>query len=237
MNITIIEDQEFSRYIMKEMISNIYQEVTINEYGSGTEFLKDFSKNRSDIYFIDIELGEEEHNGYELAKMIRENDKSAIIIFLSGHTEYACEAFEVGALRFLTKPLKEEKLREAMNKALLVLKQGRQPSVVIHQKNMQIKILAKDILYIESILRKVYVKMLDGMEYTCYETMNEMEQTLDSKMFVRVHRSYIVSMYYIDMVTAEAVILNNGKRITIGRKYKEMFRKRYAEYIKGKIGI
>lgn len=233
-NIAIVEDEEEVRKRIVEIIFSCNYDMKIDEYEKGELFLNALKKKKSDIYILDIELESEMINGYDLAQKIREIDQSAIIIFLSSHTEYACAAFEVDTLRFLQKPLIEEKIKEAIEKAVVILRKNNE-SVYLKLERMQKKIMIKDILYVESKLRKVCMKIIDGKEYNGYATMNEMEKILNPNIFVKIHRSFIISMYYIDTVIMPEVVLENGEKISIGRKYKDNFQKKYADYIKGRI--
>lgn len=146
-------------------------------------------KAQYDIFILDIQL--KKMNGMELAKKLRSVDKEAYIVFLTGLREYALEGYEVGAVRYLLKPLKEENLFAALRE-ICEQETGRRTTYLILE-NAGKKILCRDILYVEAdghYLSFVQEKKTDQ----CKASLNSMAKELEEKRRTRIRiaqdRSY-----------------------------------------------
>ena len=123
-------------------------------FQTGEELLTAMEREDYDIYFLDIELSGGGIDGYQLAQEIRRREPAVVLIFLSGHEEYACEAFEVGALRFLRKPVVEEKFEEAFRKAVDMVLKGKQ--IFSYSADYKGKLIPfREIAFFEAVGRKV----------------------------------------------------------------------------------
>ena len=87
-------------------------DVIVDAFADGRKLIERFEKAPYEVVFLDIEMPE--MDGITLAKKLREMDGNVYLVFLTGHVEYAVEGYEVNALRYLTKPVKEEKLKEVL---------------------------------------------------------------------------------------------------------------------------
>lgn len=132
-------------------------------FQTGEELLTAMEREDYDIYFLDIELSGGGIDGYQLAREIRRREPAVVLIFLSGHEEYACEAFEVGALRFLRKPVVEEKFEEAFRKAVDMVLAGNEDFVYKQDKVLK-KVKVKEILYFAVEGKEITIKLVNGEE-------------------------------------------------------------------------
>ncbi len=116
MRIAIVDDEREFLLNLKSMISENYPEpdkLSISEFGSGEEFVKNFKKNMYDIIILDIEM--KELNGLETAEKIRSADSSVIIVFLTSHQEFALQGYEVNAFRYMLKSQPETMYRRQLS--------------------------------------------------------------------------------------------------------------------------
>ena len=112
MRIAVCDDEEEFRFQIRDMIDKIYNsmDVIVDIFSDGRKLLERFDAMPYDVLFLDIEMPA--MDGITLAKKLRERSENVFLVFLTGHVEYALEGYEVNALRYLTKPVKEDKLRE-----------------------------------------------------------------------------------------------------------------------------
>ena len=216
----------------------------LGKYSSAVEALKAIHAQKVDVVFLDIQMPD--LNGIELARVL-DNSKSnkPRIIFTTAYNQFALEGYRVDALDYLLKPFNYEEFLHAANKALAygeLLEKSNAPAPVISPvaapvpeeriedeylflkvEYQLVRIALNDILYIEGL--KDYVKVwLKSAEKPVLSltSLKSLEEKLPSKKFMRVHRSFIVSLDKINSITRNA--LQIGKvNITVGDQYKEAF--------------
>jgi len=155
----------------------------------------------------------EKMDGVTLARTIRKENETVQIIFITGYSEYIAEGYEVAALHYLMKPVREEKLKEVLNRAKEKLKKNERVLNVEIAGEM-VRIPCYEIRYLE--VRQNYVTIHGKEEYTVKRTLGEFEQELDERFF-RVGRSYILNLTCISRVTKSTVFLADGTEIPLPR--------------------
>jgi two-component SAPR family response regulator len=133
LNIAICDDEQTKLKYLHMIVCRWANErettVDISTFESSESFLFIYAENKSfDILLLDIEMGK--MNGVELAKHIRNGNETTQIIFITGFPDFISEGYEVAALHYLMKPVKEKKLFEVLDKAQKSLNQ-KQKSIVI----------------------------------------------------------------------------------------------------------
>lgn len=164
-----------------------------------------------DILLLDIEMGDVD--GVTMAKEIRKNNDTVQIIFITGYSDYISEGYEVAALHYLIKPVKEEKLCSVLDRAAKKLSRnekilnfeigGEMVRVPIHQ------------LRYADVMGN-YVTLHAKEEYTVKMTLGELEKQLDER-FYRAGRSVIVNLSAITRVTKNEIRLSDGTAIPLPR--------------------
>lgn len=202
----------------------------IDLYETGEQLLNSLKENKYDIYYLDIMLDDSGINGYELAKELRRKQNDAILIFLSSHEEYACEAYEVDALRFLRKPIVEEKFVEAFVKAVQVIYK-RQGTFYYKSEYIEKEIQMKEIRYFESQGRKIVMNTINGKSEVFYGSLKVIQKQLEQNFFCLCHTSFLVNVACIHKITGKFIVLDNGEELPISRTYTAEIRKKYANYM------
>lgn len=201
----------------------------VDAFQNGFILEEQLKKNLYSLYFLDIELGD--MNGYCLSKKIRKKDASALIIFVSSHSEYACEAFEVDAFRFLRKPINKEKVVEAIEKAKeIVHTQNYQFHYNYKGNGMDYQVKLANILYFERKQRIVKIHFSNGETADIYASIKEIEKQLIDKNFSRCHQGFLVNFDYIKVFQDSMVVLENGEKLPISRNRKVAFGEEYMKY-------
>jgi len=193
------------------------------------EFIKD---QPVDLLFLDIQMPD--LTGLEFSKML---PKDTRVIFTTAFDEYALEGFKVEALDYLLKPFDYAEFLAAANKAhnWFELKKGKQNSVVSNEKEFlfvkseykQLRIKLADVLYFEGLKDYIKIWVKDNPKaILTLMSLKSLEQELPATQFMRVHRSFIVSLKNIEEVERSQIIINK-QRITVSEQYKSKF----LEYI------
>ena len=214
MKITILEDSVIELERLKNGIRKYGQrydwDIEIDEYKSGEEY---FSKNsecttiQASAFFLDIQMGQ--MNGIEVAKRLRESGYHGIIVFLTAFREYVFRGYEVRALNYLLKPVKENTLFLCLDEIA--------------------KELSNNTLTFSSRLHYVDILTVDGKCYEQMSTLNKIIVHLPSE-FIRTHRSYIVNMAHIYRITSGTIELSNHLTTQIARSYSKDVISAFAKY-------
>nr|WP_067061843.1 LytTR family DNA-binding domain-containing protein [Mucilaginibacter sp. L294] len=219
----------------------------VGKYGNAVEALGGLQNQKVDLIFLDIQMPN--LNGIELARVLdSRGPNKPRIIFTTAYNQFALEGYRVDALDYLLKPFNYEEFLHASNKALAyaeLIHKSTAASVTestppgqiedeylfVKVEYQLVRIALTDILYMESL--KDYVKIFLQHSEKAILTLGSLkalEEKLPAKRFMRVHRSYIVSLDKINSITRNA--LQIGKiNITVGDQYKEEFGKFLSKWI------
>lgn len=177
----------------------------IDTFPSAESFLFHYADEKDyDILLLDIEM--KALNGVELAKEIRKENDAVQIIFVTGYSDYIAEGYEVSALHYLMKPVKEEKLFEIMDRATVKL-QKNEKALFLTLSSETVRIPIYEIRYLE--VQHNYVTIHAKGDYSIKRTLGEFEHELDER-FYRMGRSYLVNLTYIQKITKTSVFLSDG---------------------------
>lgn len=149
----------------------------------------------ADIFILNINMPE--MNGLELAHRIHQINSRAVIIFLDSHIEYADDSYKVEAFRFILKREREEHLPEALDAALVRLKEDRSQYVGFRQDGEIVRVAFGDIVYVQKVDRKLEVHTLSQGIITSNETLMALYTRLNSSRFYYADQSYFVNLDHI----------------------------------------
>ncbi len=221
----IVDDEPVAREILENHLAKIDTVNVVAGCKNALEAFNLINSEKIDLIFLDINMPE--ISGLSFAKSI---NRSIKIIFTTAYREYAVDGFDLQAVDYLLKPISFERLLQAINKyidenapVVKVLTKEIIPEksdfIFVRADRKMIKISIPDILFIESLAD--YIKIhLPGNTVVTRETMSSIEAKLPQKEFLRVHRSYVVSIAGIESFTNEYIEINQ-KQIPISRSYKK----------------
>lgn len=217
-----------------EMVSGFIRQTPFlsleGKFENAIEALSHLNQNEVDLVFLDIQMPD--LSGMELARVL-EGRRSPIkpkIVFTTAYNQFAIEGYKVDALDYLLKPFSYEEFLKASNKAYNHFTNASQAATEVHQEYLflkveyqLVKVMLKDIILIEGY--KDYIKVhLVGRSSPLLSltSLKNMEESLPSSKFMRIHRSFIISLDHIQSITRNMV--NMGiMEITISDNYKENF--------------
>lgn len=215
-----------------------HQELNIETepYESGEELLKDYQEGkRYDAIFIDMEMTG--MNGIETGDAIRDIDDRVIIVFVTAHEKYITESFKCEPLRFILKPIKTGSpseigtLEEALNACCSRILKKRE-TFSFKFDGDQIRLYCDEIIYCESADHQIIIHTKD-QKYYLRGSLNELEDILQPDMFCRVHKSFLINLLYVLMISYkrnEISLRNCDTIIPIGRTYKKLLIQAYNSF-------
>lgn len=187
--------------------------IKIQEFSSAEAFLFEYSENHDlDILLLDIEM--DGMNGVELARTLRKENDALQIIFVTGYDDYIADGYDVAALHYLMKPLKEEKLMSVLDRAVRLIS-DREKNIVLNVSGMVLKLSLDKIVYIEAQQNYIVIHT-EQEEYRVKRTLSSVEKELDNGFF-RAGRSFIVGLRYVSEISKNMIKLDNGIEIPLGR--------------------
>ncbi|SEP03593.1 DNA-binding response regulator, LytR/AlgR family [Mucilaginibacter gossypiicola] len=232
----IVDDEEPARELIKLHLSGLEDFGVVASLGNALDAFVFLQKNPVDLVFLDIQMPKV--SGLELARSLQSSPK---IILTTAYREYAADAFEMEIFDYLVKPITQERFMKAMAKFMhywngkAEIKETNidndNPYMFFKVGREQVKILLKDIIYIEGLADYIKVHTMDK-SYIASEKLGYMEQTLPSNSFVRIHKSFIIALDKITSFNTDQVMLND-KPLPLGRLFKVVFFKIIQAKTKG----
>lgn len=232
MRCLIIDDEPLAIELLEDFVSKTPFLELISSCSNAIEATSILTKSKIDLIFTDIEMPD--FSGIEFVKSL---DIKPLFIFTTAYSHYAVEGFNLNAVDYLVKPIPFHRFLTAVNRAhelyLLKKEDHKKYPVQIESTNFvfvkseydNIKINFDDIKYIEGL--KDYIKIFSTSHkpILTLSSFKKIEEKLPSNLFIRVHRSYIVSLKYIHSVQRNRIIIDQV-RIPIGQNYKDEFLKK-----------
>ncbi len=205
--------------------------ITLSTFSNGDSLIEILEKGESfDIIFLDIMMPYV--NGIEVAKEIRLNDSVSKIIFLTSSSEFAVESYSVNAFHYLLKPVQATLLKEVLDNALLQATSSQKESLLVYSKKALMKIYVDDIEYIEVKGHILYFHLRNNKILESYGVMTKLEKALLAyPSFIKPHRSYIINMNYISLLTPTQVKTHSYAPIPISRINYPGLKQAYMDYL------
>jgi len=228
----IVDDEPMARDVIRRYIQKIPTFNLLGEFGNAIDATLFLQEQAVDIIFLDIKMPQ--LSGTEFVRSLRNVPK---IIFTTAYKEFAHEGFELDVIDYLLKPIRFDRFLRAINKAFpqklqdaeavtSVTSEENKPAtsfIYLRVDRKMIKVLLNDIVYIES--DKDYVKVFTEKGFVITrQTIASVEAMLSDSLFIRVHRSYIVSLNKLKSFTAETLEIGD-KELPIGKFYRNNFLK------------
>ncbi|MEG1615584.1 MAG: LytTR family DNA-binding domain-containing protein [Bacteroidales bacterium] len=220
--VIIIEDEPLARMKLAafvERIPELVLEATFSDGKSALDYLGDAGER---LIFLDIQM--ERFSGLQFLEALVNRPK---IIITTAYEQYALKGFEYQVSDYLLKPYAFERFQQGVRKVLREIELERlqsrneQAYILVKAEYKMEKLPLQDILFIEGM--KDYLRFhLETHKVMTLSSFTSMEQQLPSDQFLRIHKSYMVSLSKITSLEKDAVIVG-GHRIPIGKSYRDQF--------------
>ena len=235
MRIAVCDDEMIFCQDLQQKIEQYYQsmDILVSIFNNPKELLA-YIENKTDYFqavFLDIEMPQ--MDGMTLAGKLKQINEAIDILFLTSHIEQMEEGYEVNAFRFLTKPVQSDKLNRALK--ALEEKQKERRQILIKQDGETHLLQEKEIICIqaENVYLHIYTK---EQKFLVREKIKNMEEQLSRQNFIRVHRSYIISLAAVTSYEKGKVWLKNGMQVPVSRKNDEVFQAGILAYMRRQAG-
>ncbi|MCZ8069834.1 MAG: response regulator transcription factor [Cytophagales bacterium] len=215
----IVDDEPYARKLIYSHTSKIEGLELVAECSNAIEANNYLQKHAIDLLFLDIQMPE--MTGLQLMDTLR---RPPAVIITTAHRDFAPEAFTIDAIDYLLKPIAFERLLKAVNKFFNSRQSQASPVsladefIYVKADRKMNKILVSDILYVESLDDYVKIHQLNSV-LIVKENISQLEEKLSKYLFVRIHRSFLVSSKVIKSISSEGVEVGN-KVLPFGRAFK-----------------
>ncbi len=222
----LIDDEPPALKVLMSHISHINGLEVVGQCKNAIEALEILQQKTIDLIFLDIKMPK--ILGTDFLRNLSHPPK---VIFVTAYNEYAVEGYDLDAVDYLVKPVSFERFLKAVGKVRRLVNNETTPQTEEHKptpeafvylkvdKNMQ-KFFINDIVYIESWQHYIKLFLTNGKHLLVKESISSMENLLSEHRFLRVHRSFMVSVNKISGYNGFSVQVNQTE-IPIGRLYKQ----------------
>ncbi len=227
---TLIIDDEFpARKLLSEYVSKIPVLQLCGTCENAIKAMEVIQNEPIDLILTDIQMPD--LSGLELVKSMAEKP---LVIFTTAYAEYAIDSYELEAVDYLLKPISFPRFLQAINKVSERIKARRKDPAVAETAPVKsdrdffmvkadyklYKIDYASLIYIEGQSEYVTFHMKDKRRITAYYSLKKLEEELPANEFMRIHKSYIVSLSNIESVEGNMVTIC-GQKLAIGKNYKD----------------
>lgn len=219
MKIAIIEDERAHSQLLESYIQSFCKvqqvKMELQYFESAENFLFVWEEEHDfDLLFLDIQMAG--MDGMSLAKKIRRQNEEVLIVFTTGMADYIQEGYEVEALQYLLKPLKEEGVHKCLKRALV--KRPVEDFLVFHTDEETLKLTERSINYIEARGHGSYIGVAYKPPINVKESLSAIEQMLKAGEFIKCHRSYICRLGNMHHIDKESIYFDDGSSIPVSRR-------------------
>ena len=229
--IAIFDDEKIIvDYVEKLIKKYMTKNIRIYKYIELSNLKEDIKRGELedlDILYIDIKI--DKVNGITIAEKMQKYNPNLKVIYMTAYSEYSEEIFRTSPTYLLLKPIKEEKFKESLDKALEYRENDRDLIKAFHIKGKIFNIKIDNIKYIESnrIIATIHEKDIDR---NIYAKLSELEELLPEQ-FVRCHQSYIVNLEQARELNSHEFVLNTGERIPISQTKYNKSKQSFIKYL------
>ena len=234
LRVIVVDDEEPARRLLREYLGDVTGISVIAECGNGFEAVKAVAEHDPDLMLLDIQMPK--LDGFEVVELL---ERDLPIIFITAHDEHALRAFEVHAVDYLLKPYSAERLAEALERARERIDREEQPPPlqelaaaaraeedslqrILVRDGSDVRVIQTDeVDYIEARDDAVAIHV-GGSAHLKAQRLSALEDRLDPKRFIRVHRSFILNLDRLRSIELYAkdsriAILSDGTKLPVSR--------------------
>jgi len=224
----IIDDEPLAINVIKNHLQQINDFELIDTFNNAIDALNYLNNNKVDLIFLDINMPV-----LDGLNFIESLEVRPLIIITSAHEEFAVKTYELDVLDYLVKPISFPRFMKALNKVHKIFNEQKTSHfdqkerpyifVKIEKKKMK-KIYLDELLVIECL--KDYLKIITTTKkYIIHQTLGSFTSQLPAENFIRIHRSFTISIDKIDTVEGNSIEIR-GIRYVIGRTYTKEVKER-----------
>lgn len=215
----VVEDEPVSQEILKRYIQDLESLELLAVCNNAIEASQKLTLLKPDVLFLDITMPR--LSGLDFYKSLVNPPH---VIFTTAYPEYAVNGFEVNAVDYLVKPFPFDRFVKAVNKLQEVLRNSSKaeaPFIMLQADKKFHKVNTDDILFLEAM--GDYVKVfLPGKTLIVHQTLQRLFEQLPSSVFVRVHKSYVISLSKLEYLDGNQIVIR-AHTVPLGQTYRNGF--------------
>ncbi len=224
MNCIVVDDEPFALELISNYVLKTPSMELLNSFTNPFKALSYLQNNSVDLVFLDINMPE--LTGLQLIKSLNNPPR---VIFTTAYPEFGAESYEYNAIDYLLKPIKYERFLKAVDKIGNALDKSlsndKNENVFIKSGTQINQVSINSIRYIEGA-GNYMIFYTDSKKIMALMSMKEVSELLPGNEFVRIHKSFVVSLSHIDIIEKHRVIIQ-GDPVPIGITYREDFLQRF----------
>lgn len=230
--IAILDDSDQDRSRMDHITKQYFMENSkpyeVSQFSKSSALLDALlHKKYYDLFLLDVEM--QEISGLEIARKIRMIYMEPIIIYVTNHVEYAIEAYEVNAFRYIPKVMLEEKLPMAFQALLPKLDLIDQRTYEVETENRIEKILYRNIFYIQKDKKDIVIVHRGGKSRE-RKTLREIFEVLHSAEFIYIDKGCIINILHVQNCKRDGVYMRDGITLAVSRPRQREVREEIFAY-------
>lgn len=214
----VVDDEPPAIDVLSNYISAVSSLQLVGTCNNAVEALSLLRSTSVDLVFLDIQMPQ--LLGTDLLRTLHNPPK---VIFTTAYRKFALEGFELNAVDYLLKPISFERFLKAVNRVMdaRLATQQQEPSdqyIYFRSDRKMHKVQIDEIVFIESL--KDYIKVVTtGKTIVTKQSISSIEERLPKSSFIRIHRSFIVSLHKIQSYTSELIAIGNAE-LPVSRMYR-----------------
>ncbi len=253
LRIIIADDERPARLFLRSLLETFDDTLIVGEAETGTEAVEIIEREKPDLALLDLQMPEA--TGLEAVKLIKKK-LMPLVAFVTAYDEYAVQAFEIGAVDYLLKPVDRSRLRETLDRAHERLEQTdfrerevervdvaasvyrettREPffeRIPLKHRDTIVLVPVSEIASIVADAELLHITTIDDTTYTINFRLKDLEARLDPAKFVRLSRGTIANLEMISHVNPMPggtynVSLKNNQQLNVSRLQSRVFRQQY----------
>lgn len=235
----LVDDEPLARKRMRKLLRAYDDVIVTGEAASGEEALRFIAERRPQVVFLDVQMPR--MDGFEVVRRIEASPRP-LIVFVTAHERYALDAFRASAVQYLVKPVGQEILAPAMTRVreLVAVRSDAEMNDFLEKLQQQTAFMQHVAVKSKGEVRLLPVDWIDWFEsagnyvrlhvgserFLLRQTMSGLEEKLDPKQFVRIHRTTIVNLRRIQDIRSgvhgdHILTLHDGTQLVLSRVYRE----------------
>ena len=244
MKITICDDSikdllHTEKLLIKYKSLHPDKEFELEKFSDPSRLYQKISTGKlTDIYILDMLMPR--RTGIDIGNLIRMSGCESVIIYITSSEDYALDAYGVHAVRYLLKPIDENRLFEALDYSFSYAKLRVDSLCLIKTKEGLLQRPYSKIEYVENVGRKLEVHMTDGeILKSLFIRKSFEEETREitaQRNFLQIHKSFLVNLDYVKQLTPDSIIMESGKRLPVSRAKAATVKREYLLFVSGNIG-
>lgn len=228
--IGICDDSEFWREEIRRfccsVLNSLGQIYSIVEFSSGEEVLA-YSGKDILLLFLDIEMSG--MSGLEVMRKLEDNDRIWRIVFVSSHEELRWDTLDIKTLAYVNKPIEEIPIQQCIKAA--IRENEKNKTILVNTLAGDHYLRVDDIKYIRAIGNYTEIHLKSEV-LNDYHSIKYFEEQVQGSTLLRIHKSYLANLLYVDDITYGELKLIDGIVLPVGRVYYKSYREAYFTFLK-----